>query len=62
MQIRAILDALLALGEPMSECDQIDSILQGLSEEYNMFIMMVYGKLGPPTLYEIEALMYVQEA
>lgn len=60
--IRAIADALLVVGELISKHDQIDVILQGLPEEYNSFIMMVCGKIEPPTLYEIEALLYVQEA
>lgn len=61
-RIRAISDALLAVGEPISERDKIDSILQGLLKEYSPFIMMVYGKLEPPTLYEIDAFLYVQKA
>lgn len=62
LHIRATADALLVTGEPISKRDQIDVIRQGLLEEINSFIMMVYGKIVPPTLYEIEALLYVQEA
>ena len=62
LRIRAIADALLAIGDPISERDQIDSILQGLPEEYNPFVMMTYGKGELSSIYDVEALLYVQEA
>lgn len=52
----------MAIVDPISECDKIDSILQGLPEEYNPFIMIVYGKTDPMDIYEVEGLMHVQEA
>lgn len=46
LRIRVIADSLLAIGDPISERDQVDSILQGLPKEYNPFIMMIYEKLS----------------
>lgn len=62
LQIWAISYSLLAIGDPISKRDQINAILQGLTEEYNMFIMMIYGKGEPTDIYDIEALLHVQEA
>lgn len=60
--VRAITDLLMAVGHPNSEHDQVDVILQGLPEEYSPFIMMVYGKSEPKDMYDVEGLLYVQEA
>lgn len=60
--VRAIADSLLVIGDPIFERDQMDVILQGFTEEYNPFIMMIYGKVKPTDIYEVEALVYVQEA
>lgn len=58
-RIRAITDSLLAIGDSICERDQFDAILQGLPEEYNLFIMMIYGKSEPTNIYDVEALLYV---
>lgn len=52
LRIRVIANSLMAIGDPISEHDLIDSILQGLLEEYNPFIMMVYIKFDPIDIYE----------
>lgn len=54
--------SLLDIGDHISERDQTNEILQGLPEEYNPFIMMIYGKLELTNIYYVEALFYVQEA
>lgn len=59
MRIRVIVDSLFAIGDPISERDQIDAISQGLPEEYNPFIMMIYRKGEPTYIYDVEALLYV---
>lgn len=58
--IKSIIDSLLAIDDPISECDQIYVILQGLPEEYNPFIMMAYNKTESMDIYEVEGLLYVQ--
>ncbi|CAI8612920.1 unnamed protein product [Vicia faba] len=62
LRIRTIANSLLAIGDPISEWDQVNAILQGLPEEYNSFIMMVYRKCDLTDMYEVEALLYIQEA
>lgn len=54
--------SLLDIGDHISERDQTNEILQGLPEEYNPFIMTIYGKLELTNIYYVEALFYVQEA
>ncbi|KAI5447130.1 hypothetical protein KIW84_014834 [Lathyrus oleraceus] len=46
----------------IEEQDQVDSILEGLPKECNPFVMHNYGCTTPPTLCDVEALLYVQEA
>lgn len=62
MRIRAAVDFLLVIGDPISEKEQSDAMLQGLLKEYNPFIMMIYSKGDPTDIYDVEALLYIQEA
>lgn len=60
--IRAISNSLLLIDDPISRRDEIDAILQGVPEDYNSFIMMIYEKGKPNDIYYIESLLYMQEA
>lgn len=62
LRIKSIINSLVASGDSISDQDHIDSILEGLPEEYNPFVMMVYGRIDPPSVDAIEALLLVQEA
>jgi histone deacetylase 1/2 len=62
LRVRAIADTLLSIGDSVTEQDQIDAILEGLPEEYNPFVMMVYGRPDSPSLLDIEGLLLVQES
>lgn len=62
LRIRSIVDSLLAIGDPISERDQIGAIFQGLPEEYNSFIIMAYNITDPMYIYEVDGFLYVQEA
>lgn len=62
LHIKAIIDSLLAISDPVIEQDHIDAILEGLLEEYNSFVMMIYRRIDPPSTTDIEALLMVQEA
>lgn len=62
LRIRAIVDSFLAVDDPISERGQVDAILQGFPEEYNHFTLMVYNKGEPTDIYDVKALLYVQEA
>ncbi|KAI5425102.1 hypothetical protein KIW84_031052 [Lathyrus oleraceus] len=55
-------DSLLVIGDPISERDHIDAILQGTLEECNPFIMMIYSKVEHAYIYDVEAFLYIQEA
>ena len=46
----------------VSEQEQVDSILEGLPEEFNSFVMMVYSRFDTPTVEDVEALLLLQEA
>lgn len=60
--IQDIANSLLVIDDPIPGRDEIDATLQGLLEEYNQFIMMIYGKGKPTDIYDIEPLLYMQEA
>lgn len=62
LRIKAICDALSAIGDCVSEQEQIDAILDGLSEEYCPFIMMIYSRADTPSVADIESLLLMQEA
>ncbi|MCI35565.1 retrovirus-related pol polyprotein from transposon TNT 1-94, partial [Trifolium medium] len=38
------------------------AILEGLPEDFNSFVMMVYSRLNTPTVDDVEALLLLQEA
>lgn len=61
LRIKTIVDSLVAVGDSISDQDHIDSILDGLPEEFNPFVMMIYGRIEPPMIH-LKALLLVQEA
>lgn len=62
MKLKEIVDSLIAIGDPVIEQDHIDAILEGLPEEYNSFVMMIYSRSDNPSVSNIETLLHVQEA
>lgn len=62
LRIKAIANSQLAVGDSITKQDQVGSILEGLPEEYNSFVMQMYGYQTPHTLCDVKALMYMQEA
>ncbi|KEH36012.1 hypothetical protein MTR_3g110040 [Medicago truncatula] len=48
-----IADFLLVIGDPITEQDQIDVVLEGLPEEYSHFAVMIYG--SPDSLSTLSA-------
>lgn len=62
LRIKAIVDVLVAIGDSVTEQDQIDAILEGLPEEDNPFVMMIYSRVDPPSVTDIESLLMVREA
>lgn len=53
LRIRDMTYLFLAIGDPIVERDRVDVIIQGLPEEYNPFIMMIYGKVDTTDIYEV---------
>lgn len=62
LRIKAIVDSLVAVGDTITEQDQIDAILEGLPEEYSPFVMIMYGRTDPISVTDLESLLMVQEA
>lgn len=54
--------SLIVVGETITDTYLTNVILNGLLEEFNHFIMMIFGKSDPPSLSEIESLLLVQES
>ena len=47
LRVKVTANSLLAVGDIVSEQDQIDLILNGLPEEFNLFVMKMYGDHEP---------------
>ncbi|MCI00977.1 retrovirus-related Pol polyprotein from transposon TNT 1-94, partial [Trifolium medium] len=62
LRIKSIVNSLTAVGDFVSESEQIDSILEGLPEEFNSFVMMIYSRADTPTVEDVEALLLLQDA
>lgn len=60
-RVKVITNFLHAVGESILEQDQIDYILDGLSKEYILFVMQVYGSIWLLTLYDVKVILYVQK-
>lgn len=62
IQVHSITDSLTVIGESITDSYLTDVILDGLLEEYNSFVMIIFGKANAPTLSEIDSLLLVQES
>nr|KYP36809.1 hypothetical protein KK1_042047 [Cajanus cajan] len=62
LRIREIINSLIVVGDLVTDQDQIDTILDGLPEDYNSFIMMIYGRSDSISVTDVESLLLVQEA
>lgn len=60
LRIKAIVDSLKAIGDSVSENEHIDAILEGLPEEYNSFVMLIYSRSNTPSIDDNEVLLMVQ--
>jgi len=59
--IKKVVNMLAAIGSPITTEDHIESILEGLPEEYNAFIVVVTSHTNPYSINEIESLLLAQE-
>ncbi|GAU20748.1 hypothetical protein TSUD_231620 [Trifolium subterraneum] len=62
LRIKSIVNSLIAMGEMITEQEQVEAILDGLPEEFNSFVMMVYSRFDTPTIEYVEGLLMIQEA
>jgi histone deacetylase 1/2 len=53
--IKSIVNSLLVVGDTVSDQEQVDAILEGLLEDFNSFVMMVYSRFDTPTIEDVEA-------
>jgi histone deacetylase 1/2 len=60
--IKSIVNSLLVVCDTVSDQEQVDAILEGLLEDFNSFVMMVYSRFDTPTIEDVEALLLLQEA
>lgn len=61
LRIKSIVNSLIAVGDIVSEQEQVDAILEGLPEDFNSFMMMIYSRFETPTVEDVEALLLLQE-
>jgi len=61
LDIKKIVDTLLAVGSPITTEDHIEAILDGLPEEFDGFVTSLTSRLDPYTVEDVEALLLAQE-
>lgn len=61
LKLKKIIDSLFSVGASVSESDHIESILEGLPEEYNSFIVSVTSRSDSYSVNQIESLLLAQE-
>lgn len=61
MKIKKCVDAIVTIGEPVTDNKHIDAILDGLPNEYDNFVMNVTMRNESYTIAEVEALLMNQE-
>lgn len=61
LKIKSTVDSLIAVGYDMNNNEHVESILDGLSSDYDAFITSVSTRLDPFTISEIEAHLLAQE-
>jgi histone deacetylase 1/2 len=61
LRMKSIVNSLIAVGDIVSEQEQVDAILEGLPEDFNSFVMMIYSRFETPTVEDVEALLLLQE-
>jgi len=57
LEIKTTVDSLVAIGAPVFVDDQVETILDGLSEDYDPFVSSIMSRSEPYTINKIEALL-----
>lgn len=62
LHVKVIANLLLSVCDAVTKQYQTDSILDGILEEYNPFVMQMHGTIESLSLYDAEAIFFVLEA
>ncbi|RVW15330.1 hypothetical protein CK203_085569 [Vitis vinifera] len=62
LKIKSLIDQLASIGYVVTTKDHIDAIFDGLSSEYDTFVVSVNSRNDPYTIVEIESLLLAQES
>lgn len=62
LKVKGNVDSLAAVGSPISENDYIETILDGLPNEYESVVTIVISGIESYTVEEIEALLLAQKS
>ena len=62
LKIICCIDLLGLVGHSMFEKEHIDAIFEGLSSDYDTFILSIESRIDPYTVDDIESLLLAQEA
>lgn len=62
LRIKAIIYSVTTIGDFVYKQDHTYEALDGLPEEYNSFVVMIYNRLDSPSIDDIEPLHLMQEA
>lgn len=61
LRIKAIVDALISIGNRVTQSEHIEAIFDGLTEDYVPFIMSINTRLEPYLVSEVESLLIAHE-
>lgn len=61
LEIRKLVNVLASVGEPVTQNEHIESIFDGLNDEYESFIASMMARIEPYTVEEFESLLKAQE-
>ncbi|PNX91563.1 retrovirus-related Pol polyprotein from transposon TNT 1-94, partial [Trifolium pratense] len=61
LHFKSIVNSLVAVGDIVTEQEQVDLILEGLPKEFNSFFMMIYSRFDTPKVEDVEVLLLLQE-
>ena len=61
LEIKKCVDALISVGAPLSDADDVSAILEGLIAKYGPFITTITSREKQIAVAELEALLMAQE-
>ncbi|GAU11134.1 hypothetical protein TSUD_197580 [Trifolium subterraneum] len=61
IRIKSIVNSLIAVGDVVSDKEQVEAVLEGLPKEFSSFVMMIYSQFATPKVKDVEALLLLRE-